>query len=130
MDPLPHYGTVRCPRIIAASSTILAAAVAVSCAFGDLFTAAGQGAVQFVWTGDTIVTIDVASPFEVTLMIDGLPATSPAVRLAIVDTMVIKFGATHDSIIGQSVGQTDVVAWIESSLAPRVDTVFRIKARP
>lgn len=101
-----------------------------ACAFGDLFQAAGAGAVRFVWTGDTVVTVGAAAPFQVTLLIDGSPAATPAVHVEIPDSTRISLAATHDSIIGRQPGYGDVVAWIESSLAARVDTVFRIRARP
>lgn len=101
-----------------------------ACAFGDLFTAAGPGDVRFVWVGDTVVTIGVATPLEVTLLIDGMPAGTPAVRVAIPDTTVIAFGSTQDSVVGRRPGHGDIVVWVESSLAPRIDTVFRIRARP
>ena len=105
-------------------------AAGYACAFGDVFKSAGPGDVQFVWVGDTIVTVDSAMHFEITLLVDGVAAASPAVHLAIPDTTVIRFGVTQDSIVGVRPGNADVEAWIESSLAPRVDTVFRVRARP
>jgi hypothetical protein len=101
-----------------------------ACAFGDLFQAAGEGAVAFVWNGDSVVTVDATIPFRVTLLVDGIPAATPLVRVAIPDTTKISFASTRDSIRGLRPGYGDVVAWIESSLAARVDTVFRVHARP
>ncbi len=100
-----------------------------SCGFGELFSSAGPGEVQFVWVGPTEVPIDSAISFEVTLLVDGVPATTPPVRLTIPDTTRIDFGATQDSIIGKRQGFGDVVAWIENSMTPRIDTVFRVRAR-
>ena len=105
-------------------------AVGYACAFGDVFKSAGPGDVQFVWVGDTTVTVDSAMHFEITLLVDGVVAASPVVRVGIPDTTVIRFGSTQDSIVGVRPGNADVEAWIESSLAPRVDTVFRVRARP
>lgn len=107
-------------------STILLSA----CAFGDLFQAAGPGAVQFVWNGDSVVTVGATIPFRVTLRVDGIPAATPVVRVAIPDSTKISFASTRDSIKGRQSGYGDVVAWIEISLAARVDTVFRVRARP
>lgn len=104
--------------------------VVCACAFGDVFKAAGPGKVQFVWVGDTVATIGTATPFQVTLLIDGIPAATPTVRVAIPDTTVIAFGSTQDSIVGRRPGFGDVVAWIESSLAAGIDTAFRIRSRP
>jgi hypothetical protein len=105
-------------------------AAGYACAFGDVFKSAGPGDVQFVWVGDTIVTVDSAMHFEITLLVDGVAAATPVVRVAIPDTTVIRFGATPDSIVGVRPGNAGVDAWVESSLAPRVDTVFRVRARP
>lgn len=130
MESPHHYGAVRGPRNAAIATVLLASAALASCSFRDLFADAGPGDLEFVWVGDTVVTVGASTPFHVTLMVDGLPAPSPAVRIAIPDTTVITFGATADSIVGRRPGQADVVAWIESSLAARVDTVFRIRSRP
>jgi hypothetical protein len=105
-------------------------AAVTACAFGDLFESAGPGDVRFVWVGDTVLFIDSAVAFDVTLLIDGVAATSPEVHVEIPDSTVISFHNGQDSIIGSRPGFGDVVAWIESSLAPRVDTVFRIRSRP
>ena len=110
----------------------VAAAVIGSCAFGELFSSAGPGTVQFVWVGPTEVEVDSAIAFEITLLVDGVPATTPIVHVTIpvATPQVLAFGATEDSIVGLRPGFGDVVAWITSSLAPRVDTVFQIRARP
>ena len=118
----PHYGAV---RHLGFTAILLSA-----CSFGDLFKSAGPGAVQFVWTGDSVVAVGAAMPFQVTLRVDGIPAATPVVRVAIPDSAKISFASTRDSIMGLQPGYGDVVAWIESSLAARVDTVFRIRARP
>ena len=113
-----------------AGIALVVAALCYSCVFGDVFKAAGPGDVRFVWVGDTVVTVDSAMHFEVTLLIDGVAAPSPAVRVAIPDTTNIKFRTTQDSIVGVRPGHGDIEVWVESSLAPRVDTVFRVRARP
>lgn len=125
-----HYGARALPNTVRILLAATIASVLGACAFGDLFQAAGPGDVRFVWVGDSVVTVGVAAPFQVMLLVDGAPASTPAVRVAIADTTVIAFDMTGDSIIGRRPGQGDVVAWIESSLAPRIDTVFRIRARP
>jgi hypothetical protein len=109
---------------------LAAAATLTACAFTDVFKPAEAGDVQFVWVGDTLVTVGTAIPFQIALQIDGAPASSPAVRVTIPDTTVITLDATGDSIIGRRPGQGDVVAWVESSLAARIDTVFRVRSRP
>lgn len=99
------------------------------CGFDDLFQETGAGDVQFVTT-DTLVTRGTTIPFRVQLMVDGAPATSPAVQHLIPDTTRIRFNATGDSIRGIQVGFGNVDLWIESSLAPRIDTTIRIRVRP
>ena len=103
-----------------------------SCAFGELFSSAGPGDVQFVWVGPTEVQRDSAIAFQVTLLVDGVPATTPVVQVTIppASPTRIAFGATQDSIVGIQPGSGVVEAWITSSLAPRVDTVFQIQVRP
>lgn len=118
------------PKTLGILRAVAVVSVVCACAFGDVFKAAGPGEVQFVWVGDTVATIGAATPFQVTLLIDGIPAATPTVRVAIPDSTKISLAATQDSIIGRQPGFGDVVAWIESSLAARVDTVFRIRARP
>lgn len=113
-----------------AAIALAVAAWCYACVFGDVFKTAGPGDVRFVWVGDTVVTIDSAMHFEITLLVDGVAASSPAVRVAIPDTTVIAFASTQDSIVGLRPGYGVIAAWVESSLAPRVDTVFLIRARP
>ena len=107
----------------------LATAIGGACGFDDLFQETGAGDVRFVST-DTLVVRGQTIPFRVELQIDGAPSTSPAVQRQIPDSTRIRFNATRDSIIGVQVGFGDVVVWIESSLAPRVDTTLRIRVRP
>jgi hypothetical protein len=52
------------------------------------------------------------------------------VRIAVPDTTNISLSSTGDSVLGHRPGFGDVVAWIETSLAARIDTVFRVRARP
>jgi hypothetical protein len=107
----------------------LATVALCACGFDDLFQETGAGDVSFVWVGDTVIQRDVPSYFEVHLLVDGILSASPVVHVEIPDTTVISFAAT-DSIVGSRNGFGDVVAWIESSLAPRIDTSFRIRSRP
>jgi hypothetical protein len=100
-----------------------------ACGFSDLFKASGPRDVRFV-TGDTVVMRGQAILFRVELWVDGAPASSPTVRIVIPDSTRIRFNASRDSINGLQVGFGDVDAWIESSLAPRVDTTFRVRVRP
>ena len=120
------------PRLAALSVAIAAAAALGSCTFGDVFAEAGPGDVQFVWVGPTEVRRGDTIAFQVTLLVDGVPATTPAVHVAIplVTPVRITFGATQDSIAGIQTGPGEVEAWISSSLTPRIDTVFRIQVRP
>lgn len=112
------------------SSALAAAATLTACAFADVFKPAQAGDVQFVWVGDTLVRVDSAIAFQIALLVDGAPATTPTVRIAVPDSSRISLNATGDSLLGVSPGFGDVVAWIESSLAARIDTVFRVRARP
>lgn len=124
-----HLGAVRAltsPRLWPAA---LAAACSYACALGDVFKASGPGEVSFA-TGDTVVIRGQMIPFRLELRVDGAAATTPTVRLMIPDSTRIAFNARKDSIIGIQVGYGDVVAWIETSLAPRVDTTLRIRVRP
>ena len=98
-----------------------------ACFLGDLFGDAGQGAVTFQWTGDSVMTSGVVKPIHVTLMVDGLPVTEPPVELTIPDTTVIRFRTTHDSIIGCRSGRGNVVASVRSSLSPFIDSVFSVR---
>lgn len=107
----------------------LVAAFSYACALGDVFKSSGPGDVSFA-TGDTVVTRDQMIPFRLELRVDGAAVTSPTVRLMIPDSTRIAFNASKDSIRGIQVGFGDVVAWIETSLAPRVDTTLRIHVRP
>lgn len=101
-----------------------------ACAFADVFKPAQAGDVQFVWVGDTEVRVDSAIAFQVTLFVDGAPAANPTVRITVPDTTNISLSSTGDSVRGLRPGFGDVVAWIETSLAARIDTVFRVRARP
>ena len=107
----------------------LATAALCACGFDDLFQETGAGDVRFVTT-DTLVIRGQSIPFRVELLVDGVPATNPAVQREIPDSTRIRFNATGDSISGIQVGSGDVVLWIESSLAPRIDTTIRIRVRP
>ena len=106
-----------------------AAALLGACAFTDVFKASGPGNVSFV-TADTVVTRGTAIAFNVQLLVDGAPAGTPTIQLLIPDSTRIRFNATHDSISGLQVGNADVEAWIETSLAARVDTILRVRVRP
>lgn len=114
------------------SIALAAAATLTACAFADVFKPAKAGDVQFVWVGPTDVRRDSAIAFQITLLIDGVPATTPAVQVAILPASPtrIAFGATGDSIVGIQPGPGEIEAWITSSLAARVDTVFQIQVRP
>jgi hypothetical protein len=105
------------------------AALSYACALGDVFKASGTGVVSFV-TGDTVVTRGQVIRFRIELRVDGAPASTPTVRLVIPDSTRIRFNATRDSISGLQVGFGNVVASIETSLAPRVDTTLRVRVRP
>ena len=107
----------------------LATAAIGACGFDDLFQETGAGDVRFV-SGDTLVIRGQTIPFRVELWVGGVQTTSPAVQRQIPDTTRIRFNATGDSITGVQVGRGDVVLWIESSLAPRVDTTLSIRIRP
>ena len=106
-----------------------AAALLGACAFTDVFKESGPGNVSFV-TDDTVVTRGTAIAFNVALVVDGAPAGTPSVQLIIPDSTRIKFNTTGDSVSGLQVGVGNVVAWIETSLAARVDTILRIRVRP
>ena len=112
------------------SGALVTATTLTACAFADVFKPAQAGDVQFVWAGGTEVRVDSAIAFQVTLLVDGAPATSPTVRIAVPDTTNISLSSTGDSVLGHRPGFGDVVAWIETSLAARIDTVFRVRARP
>jgi len=114
---------VRAARI---TICILGAVAGGACFLGDLFGPAGSGDVRFLWTGDTVLTSGVATPISVSLTVDGLLITEPRVELAIPDTTVLKFGATHDTIIGCRSGRGEVVARVNSSLSPFIDSAFSI----
>lgn len=115
---------MRLPSAVAALSLLAA------CAFADVFGAAQAGDVRFVWLGDTVVDVGAAIPFQVVLEIDGARTGTPQVRVTVPDTRNITLAPTGDSIVGVRPGFGDVVAWVESSLAPRIDTVFRVRSRP
>jgi len=120
------------PRLAALSVAIAAAVALGSCTFGDVFAEAGPGDVQFVWVGPTEVRRDSTIGFQITLLVDGVAATTPAVQVTIppASPTRIAFGTTEDSIVGIQPGPGQVEAWITSSLAARVDTVFQIQVRP
>ena len=127
-----HYGAVRDRLGLGGASPLIVMSLVGSCAFGEVFSSAGPGDVQFVWVGPTEVRRDSAIAFQITLLIDGVPAATPAVQVAIppASPTRITFGATQDSIVGIQPGPGEVEAWITSSLAARVDTVFTIQVRP
>lgn len=102
-----------------------------ACFLDDLFADAGARAVTFQWTGDTVVAVGVPTFFQVTVAVDGVPAATYPVELEIPDTTNLKFGVTHDTVIGLRPGHgDDVVARIRSSLSPAIDSAFNIRVRP
>jgi hypothetical protein len=111
-------------------NALAAAATVTACAFADVFKPAEEGNVRFVWVGDTVVNVGSAIPFQVVLEVDGTPVTAPAVRTALEDNTNIDLNAAGDSLLGLRPGFGNVLAWVETSLAPRIDTAFRIRARP
>jgi hypothetical protein len=131
---ISHYVSVNLltrpmPTRVAALLVCLCGSFAAgACFLSDLFETAGQGAVTFQWTGDSVLTTGVPRPIRVTLMVDGVPVSEPQVELTIPDTTVIRFRTTHDSIVGCRSGRGNVVASVRSSLSPFIDSVFSVRA--
>lgn len=122
-------GRVRPRALLRLASALLLAAV-TACAFTDIFKQSGPGDVVFVWVGDTLVTVGVASPFRIELRVDGVAVSTPSVRVVIPDTTNLDFASTTDSLIGKRPGFADIVATVSTSLSPQVDSTFRIRSRP
>ena len=114
-------------RAVWMTATALGVAAAGGCFLSDLFGPTGPHRVTFQWTVDSTISTGVPTPIAVALLVDGLPASEPPVRLSIPDTTVIRFRTNHDTIIGCKAGRGDVVASITTSLSPSVDSVLSIK---
>jgi len=104
--------------------------IVAACAFSDVFRAEGVRDVRFEWASDTLLTIGVAVPVRVNVLVDGVAAPALLVTITIPDTTVVTFGVTHDSIVGKRAGHGDVVAQVQSSLSSAVDSAFRLRVRP
>jgi hypothetical protein len=101
-----------------------------ACTLGDLFSDVGARAVLFEWIGDTVVSVGARAPVIVAVRVEGTVTPGLTIELEIPDTTNLKFGATHDTIVGLRPGHGDVIARTRSSLSPAIDSVFRIRVRP
>jgi hypothetical protein len=109
---------------------LLLPCLGAACALADVFAASGPRDVTFAWQGPPDLTINVAVPLQVTVLVDGEPVANPPLRF-FPDSTRIVFGATADSIVGKQNGRGELRVRLESSIATTpVDTVFAFQIHP
>ena len=119
------------PRSASITTLALLASLAASCGLGDAFAPGGAGDVVFVLQSPADLTINVAAPLDVVVLVDGSPVATPNLVVTFPDTTRITQASTPDSIVGLRNGPGDVAVRLVSSLATTpVDTVFRIQVHP
>ena len=119
------------PRSASITTLALLASLAASCGLGDAFAPGGAGDVEFVWQGPPDLTINIAVPLNVQVLVDGSPLANPNLVVTFPDPTRIDYASTTDSIVGLRNGQGQVAVRLVSSLATTpVDTVFSFLVHP
>lgn len=102
------------------------------CAALDALSPTGVAAnIAWVYVGDTCIVVAQRAPFQITLLVNGVPLAQQRLRVTSSDVNILDVTPLADSLIGVGVGTADLsVQLVHSTIGSDApDTVLVVRVR-